>query len=88
MGEALQEDGTLVLLDFGQCKALTAERQAALARLVIAMDRGWPADVAQATKTRCSGLHPITHGYSCRLSHYTRLFTCCKPWRQCLPVCS
>ncbi|CAL5224036.1 g6658 [Coccomyxa viridis] len=46
----LQEDGTLVLLDFGQCKALTAERQAALARLVIAMDQGWPADVAQATK--------------------------------------
>ena len=49
----MQEDGTLVLLDFGQCKALTAERQTALARLVIAMDRGWPAGVAQATKA-CS----------------------------------
>ena len=37
-----------MLLDFGQCKALTADRQAALARLVIAMDRGWPTGVAQA----------------------------------------
>ena len=37
-----------MLLDFGQCKALTADRQAALARLVIAMDRGWPLGVVQA----------------------------------------
>lgn len=43
-----QEDGRLELLDFGQCKALTADRQAALARLVLAMDRGWPTGVAQA----------------------------------------
>ena len=49
----MQDDGTLVLLDFGQCKALTAERQASLARLVIALDRGWPADVAHATKACC-----------------------------------
>ena len=46
----LQEDGTMVLLDFGQCKALSAERQAALARLVIAMDQGWPAGIVRAMK--------------------------------------
>ena len=40
----------MVLLDFGQCKALSAARQAALARLVIAMDQGWPAGVARAMK--------------------------------------
>ena len=40
----------MVLLDFGQCKALSAERQAALARLVIAMDQGWPAGVVRAMK--------------------------------------
>ena len=47
---ALQEDGTMVLLDFGQCKALSAARQAALARLVIAMDQGWPAGIVRAMK--------------------------------------
>lgn len=46
----LQEDGTMVLLDFGQCKALSAERQAALARLVVAMDQGWPAGIVRAMK--------------------------------------
>ena len=40
----------MVLLDFGQCKALSAERQAALARLVIAMDQGWPAGIVRAMK--------------------------------------
>ena len=35
----IQEDGTLVLLDFGQVKALSLEGHAALARLIIALDR-------------------------------------------------
>jgi hypothetical protein len=39
-----------VLLDFGQCKALTAERQRALARLIIALDKGWPSGVVAAMK--------------------------------------
>ena len=59
---ALQEDGTMVLLDFGQCKALSAARQAALARLVIAMDQGWPAGVVRAMKVIWSpglGLPPL-----------------------------
>ncbi len=46
----MQEDGTLVLLDFGQCKALTAHRQRALARLIIALDKGWPSGVVAALK--------------------------------------
>ena len=47
---AVQEDGTLVLLDFGQCKALTAARQRALARLIIALDKGRPPGVVAAMK--------------------------------------
>lgn len=39
-----------MLLDFGQCKALSATRQRALARLVIALDRGRPAGVVAAMK--------------------------------------
>lgn len=39
-----------MLLDFGQCKALTAERQRALARLIIALDKGWPSGVVAAMK--------------------------------------
>ena len=69
-----------MLLDFGQCKALSAARQAALARLVIAMDRGWPADIARATKARCSGLHPVARCCSCQLRQHNRLSTCCKAW--------
>jgi serine/threonine protein kinase len=45
----LQEDGNLVLLDFGQCKALSAARQETLARLYVALDGGSPADVAAHT---------------------------------------
>ncbi len=37
-----------MLLDFGQCKALTAERQRGMARLMIAMDRGWPDEIVAA----------------------------------------
>eukprot|EP00884_Botryococcus_braunii_P006323 jgi/Botrbrau1/15692/Bobra.4_1s0069.1 len=44
----LQDDGKLVLLDFGQCKALTAKRQRALAKLMIALDQGWPDQVVAA----------------------------------------
>ena len=51
----LQDDGTLVLLDFGQCKALSAPRQRALARLVIALDRGWPSGVVAALKVCHAG---------------------------------
>ncbi|BDA51611.1 Protein ACTIVITY OF BC1 COMPLEX KINASE 8, chloroplastic [Coccomyxa sp. Obi] len=46
----LQEEGTLVLLDFGQCKALTAARQRAIARLIIALDKGRPSGVVAAMK--------------------------------------
>lgn len=38
----------MVLLDFGQCKALTAQRQRALAKLMIALDQGWPDRVVAA----------------------------------------
>ncbi|KAK9822468.1 hypothetical protein WJX81_005700 [Elliptochloris bilobata] len=44
----LQEDGRLVLLDWGQCKALTAARQRALAQLVVALDRGWTLGIVAA----------------------------------------
>lgn len=37
-----------MLLDFGQCKALTAQRQRALAKLMIALDQGWPDRVVAA----------------------------------------
>ena len=43
-----QEDGSLALLDWGQCKALTAGRQRALARLVVALDRGWSLGIVHA----------------------------------------
>ena len=46
----LQDDGTLVLLDFGQCKALSATRQRALAKLIIALDKGWPSGIVAALK--------------------------------------
>jgi predicted unusual protein kinase regulating ubiquinone biosynthesis (AarF/ABC1/UbiB family) len=52
VNDACQEDGTLVLLDFGQCKALSAARQRALARLVIALDKGWPSGIVAAMKAR------------------------------------
>ena len=44
----LQEDGKLVLLDFGQCKALPLHRHRALARLIIALDGGDPLAVTLA----------------------------------------
>ena len=43
-----QDDGRLVLLDWGQCKALTAARQRALAHLVVALDRGWTLGIVAA----------------------------------------
>ena len=61
----LQEDGTMVLLDFGQCKALSAARQAALARLVIAMDQGWPAGVVRAMKVTRNLSWGVTFGDHC-----------------------
>lgn len=64
---AVQEDRTLVLLDFGQCKALTAARQRALACLIIALDKGRPSVVVAAMKVlplscgHCDGfLHHLT----------------------------
>lgn len=36
----MQDDGKLVLLDFGQCKALSAARHKALAQLIVTMDKG------------------------------------------------
>lgn len=48
-----------MLLDFGQCKALTAERQRALAHLIIALDRGWPSGVVAAMKA--STFHDPAH---------------------------
>ena len=44
----LQDDGRLVLLDWGQCKALTAARQRALAQLIVALDRGWTLGIVAA----------------------------------------
>ena len=46
--DVVQDDGRLVLLDWGQCKALTAARQRALAQLVIALDRGWTLGIVAA----------------------------------------
>ena len=37
-----------MLLDWGQCKALTAARQRALAQLVVALDRGWTLGIVAA----------------------------------------
>ena len=37
---AVQDDGTLVLLDWGQCKALSLERHVALCHLIRALDVG------------------------------------------------
>ena len=36
----MQDDGKLVLLDFGQCKALSASRHKALAQLIVTLDEG------------------------------------------------
>lgn len=36
----LQDDGRLVLLDFGQCKALSSTRHRTLAQLIVTMDEG------------------------------------------------
>lgn len=44
----LQDSGNLVLLDFGQCKALPAARQKALANVIIAMDEGDDLEIALA----------------------------------------
>ena len=38
--QVVQDDGKLVLLDFGQCKALSATRHKALAQLIVTMDEG------------------------------------------------
>ena len=46
--DVVQDDGRLVLLDWGQCKALTAARQSALAQLVVALDRGWTLGIVAA----------------------------------------
>ena len=51
-----QEDGTLALLDFGQVQALSAKRQRALARLVIALDNGWPPGIVAAMKVSKASL--------------------------------
>ena len=55
----------MVLLDFGQCKALSAERQAALSRLVIAMDQGWPAGIVRAMKVTRNLSWGVTSGDHC-----------------------
>jgi len=47
-GARAQEDGDLALLDWGQCKALTASRHRALARLYVALDRGWSLGIVAA----------------------------------------
>lgn len=44
----VQNDGRLVLLDFGQCKALPASRHKALAQLIVAMDEGNELSIALA----------------------------------------
>ena len=44
----VQDDDKIVLLDFGQCKALPAARQRALAQLIIAMDDGNELEIALA----------------------------------------
>jgi hypothetical protein len=48
LGARAQEDGGLALLDWGQCKALTASRHRALARLYVALDRGWSLGIVAA----------------------------------------
>lgn len=43
-----QEDGSIALLDFGQCKALPVARHHALAELIVAMDDGDDVRIALA----------------------------------------
>ena len=63
-----QDNGDLVLLDFGQCKALPVERHLSLARLVVAMDDGDPV---------VSGLGGrMPHANGCLLAHAMPIIRC------------
>ena len=44
----MQSEGSLVLLDFGQCRALAPDRHLAFAKLVIALDEGSTWEIVKA----------------------------------------